>query len=281
MPADARRPLVRNRVKHALARVWPPPRGSAGALAPIVCYHSVSPVASDLGVLPERFEAQIAYLTTHFRVLPLDRLVEHLKAGTVRPGSAVVTFDDGYVDNHEWALPILRRYGCPATVFVVTAFIQGKIVLVPDPKLGPLTWGQLRDLRRMGWTIGAHSHTHQILRGLPATELKLEIAEPKTVLEEELGEPVTLFAYPNGQRPDFDERTVEFLRTCGYVAACSTLWGTRHRAADVYALRRIVVHGDDDLATFSLKVHGRYDYLGMLHRLRPRWRRPGAPGTGH
>jgi len=268
-------------MKRKLARLWRPPRGATPTPAPIVCYHSVSPVPSVFGVQPEVFESQIAYLTTQFDVIPLKQLVEQLTAGTIRPGCAAVTFDDGYVDNYEVALPILRRYRCPATVFVVTAFVQGKIALVSDPKLGALTWNQLRDMQQVSWTVGAHSHTHRILGGLPAGQLRTEIAHPKAVLEDELGEPVTLFAYPNGQRPDFDDWTANVVRECGYLAACSTLWGTRNRASDLYALRRVVVHCDDDLDAFGLKVHGGYDYLSLLHRLKPRWRRRRVQGAGY
>ncbi len=72
-----------------------------------------------------RFDAMMRYVSRTYRVLTLGGAVEHLKHDSLPPRSLVITFDDGYADNAEVALPILQRYGLRATFFVATGFLDG------------------------------------------------------------------------------------------------------------------------------------------------------------
>lgn len=98
----------------------------------ILTYHRVrtSWVGDGITVSSGVFEQQIRYLTRSYRVVPLDDLAAML-SGTrpLVPGAAAVTFDDGFRDNHTLARPILRRYGCPATVFVTVGAVDGNTPL--------------------------------------------------------------------------------------------------------------------------------------------------------
>jgi peptidoglycan/xylan/chitin deacetylase (PgdA/CDA1 family) len=92
----------------------------------ILMYHRVARVARDpwqLAVWPERFAEQIEALVHLRRVVPLRWLAAELAGGRVPRKAAVLTFDDGYADVLAKARPILERYGCPATVFLVTGVI--------------------------------------------------------------------------------------------------------------------------------------------------------------
>lgn len=72
-----------------------------------------------------RFDQVCAWLARWFNVLPLDAAVKRLRAGQLPARAAAITFDDGYADNHDVALPILRRHGLTATFFVATGFLDG------------------------------------------------------------------------------------------------------------------------------------------------------------
>src|SRR6185295_2112486 len=85
------------------------------------------PVASGT-VDAAAFDWQMECLSRCFRVLPLSEAVERLRQGTLPGRAACVTFDDGYADNAEVALPILRRHGLCATFFVATGFLDGGIM---------------------------------------------------------------------------------------------------------------------------------------------------------
>ena len=75
-------------------------------------------------VTPATFERQMALLKREFRPLSLQDFLGHMEARIPFPdGACLVTFDDGWIDNHDYALPILRRHGVPAVVFVATDYI--------------------------------------------------------------------------------------------------------------------------------------------------------------
>lgn len=72
-----------------------------------------------------RFDQICAWLARWFNVLPLGVAVKRLRAGQLPARAAAITFDDGYADNHDVAMPILRRHGLTATFFVATGFLDG------------------------------------------------------------------------------------------------------------------------------------------------------------
>ena len=90
-------------------------------------------------------------------------------------------------------------------------------------------------------------------------------------MENKLGTKVDLFAYPNGQLTDFDRRTIKILKEHDYVAACSTVWGTRNNLRDMFNLNRIRIDSTDNLDIFKLKLSGGYDYIWFLHSLKGLW----------
>ncbi|TXT32646.1 MAG: polysaccharide deacetylase [Rhodocyclaceae bacterium] len=103
------------------------PGGSNGKLS-IFIFHRVLPVPDPL--LPfepsaEEFDWMVRFISRTFTVLPLGEAASRLKAGTLPPAAATITFDDGYADNLLVAWPILKRYGVPATFFIATAFLGG------------------------------------------------------------------------------------------------------------------------------------------------------------
>ncbi|MFT6915423.1 MAG: peptidoglycan/xylan/chitin deacetylase (PgdA/CDA1 family) [Motiliproteus sp.] len=95
----------------------------------IVIYHSVvahkDPMRPDVPDLAE-FQWQMELLQQQFNPLSMSDAIKGLRAGTLPPRAVCVTFDDGYLDNLEVALPILQRTGVPATVFIATHFCQGE-----------------------------------------------------------------------------------------------------------------------------------------------------------
>jgi peptidoglycan/xylan/chitin deacetylase (PgdA/CDA1 family) len=94
----------------------------------ILIYHRVLPQQDPLfptDVHAARFERQLRFLKTAFNVIPLSQAVHALRHGGLPPRAACITFDDGYADNAEVALPILQRHGMSATFFVATGFLNG------------------------------------------------------------------------------------------------------------------------------------------------------------
>jgi peptidoglycan/xylan/chitin deacetylase (PgdA/CDA1 family) len=103
------------------------PGGRRGKLL-ILCYHRVLPKPDPLipdGIDREAFDGQMRIVAEHFNALPMTEAISRLRAGTLPPRAIGITFDDGYADNYTVALPILRKYAVPATVFVAAAFLDG------------------------------------------------------------------------------------------------------------------------------------------------------------
>jgi peptidoglycan/xylan/chitin deacetylase (PgdA/CDA1 family) len=94
----------------------------------ILIYHRVLPGPDPLNnwdPTAAEFESQIRVLSRFFTPLALGEAVERLRKGTLPAHAACVTFDDGYRDNVDIALPILRRHGVPATFFIATGYLNG------------------------------------------------------------------------------------------------------------------------------------------------------------
>ncbi|HZQ51581.1 MAG TPA: polysaccharide deacetylase family protein [Bryobacteraceae bacterium] len=124
---------------------------------------------------------------------------------------AIVTtsWDDGHPADLRLA-EMLSRHNLPATFYVP--------VIGPDGK-PTLQSNGIRSLRRAGFEIGAHTICHTILTGIPQTRVRTEVFDSKAVLEDTLGEPITMFCYPKGR---FDRHTVACLREAGYRGARTT-----------------------------------------------------------
>lgn len=106
---------------------WQSPAGQKARLS-ILIFHRVLPVLDPLfpdEMHAQRFDEVCGWLKAWFNVLPLDQAIGHMKTGTLPAGAACITFDDGYADNHDVAMPILQRHGLTATFFIATGFLDG------------------------------------------------------------------------------------------------------------------------------------------------------------
>lgn len=112
-------------IRHLLALLFP--GGRRGRLT-ILIFHRVLPAADELfpaEAHAQSFERQCIWLRRWFRVLPLDEAVQLLKVGRLPSRAVAITFDDGYADNHDQALPILQKHGLCATFFIATDYLDG------------------------------------------------------------------------------------------------------------------------------------------------------------
>lgn len=220
----------------------------------VLCYHSVSDEWEHaLAVTPRAFERQLrSLLRRGFRPLPAASLQEGPRRGLH------VTFDDAYRTVLE-ALPTLRRLGLPATVFVSTAFAEsGRPLDVPElaaeaeahpGHLATMTWDELRGIARDGVEIGSHTVSHPHLPRLSDAELDRELRDSRARVEDELGSPCRLLAYPYGEH---DERVQASARRAGYEAAFALAEGSDR--ANRHALPRIDLYRRDSLLRATLKT---------------------------
>ena len=119
---------------------------------------------------------------------------------------------------------------------------QWQVSSAPPPDAATLTAAELLALAASDVvTIGAHTTDHVRLGARPAAEQQDTISGSKTQLERSIGRPVSHFAYPFGRRDDFDDRSVDAVRSAGFDTACTTIPGTARSSADPYRLPRRLV----------------------------------------
>ena len=229
----------------------------------VLLYHRVTDELRDgVTVGIEQFDEQIGYLAKHYPIASIDDIVDGNipDSGDGRPLVAV-TFDDGYRDNFDHAVPVLLRHRVPAGFFVSTGMIGRDVGFEHDlSKLGRalpnMDWDQLRDMRDMGFTLGSHTVTHMNCATAEESQLKAELAESKQALESELGLDRVLFAYPFGGRSDITADALSEVKNAGYGACLSAYGGVNVGPIDRFNVLRMPVSSGFDFGRFVARVEG-------------------------
>ena len=230
----------------------------------MVMYHGIG--GSD-GVTIEAFEREVSALTKRRQVVPLMDAVKSL--GRPESGDlAAITFDDGYRDCAELAVPVLRAKRLHATLFVPAGWLGKRNGWDAErPQRDIFTARELRELDPHTITIGAHGLTHRRLAQMPATDLQAETATARAILEDACGRAVTLYAYPYGQRDDFDNAAERAVENAGFIAACSTIFGRGSGRDERFRLRRVGLEPGNSLTIVERTLDGAYDWLTLKEAL--------------
>lgn len=219
---------------------------------PILLYHHVAPITAALTpdqkrwtVSPEQFEEQLKWLKKRgYQPVTMAGVSANRKNGSPLPARPVViTFDDGWKDQYTFAFPLLKKHGFSATFFVITNSV-GRAAYV--------NWDECRQMSRDGMDIQSHGLTHARLSVLSFTEALREIQDSKKVLEAQLHQPVTVFAYPYGS---YDEDVLRLVREAGYDTAAAITGrngGYIFRSNPSWTLLRYAVENSDKLEYISM-----------------------------
>jgi len=204
----------------------------------ILTYHSVDTSGSVISISPSVFREQMDWLASNrVPVATLERVRE-------TPGAVAITFDDGFRNFSEHAAPVLRQYGFPATVFVVSEFCGGWNDWPSQPRdtgiprLPLMSWEELAQIAKAGIRIGCHTATHPFLSRLSTAELEEELHRGRAAIEQRIGMPVDTFAYPYG---DFTPRERQAAARHFHLA-CGTRLAFLSTASDALDLPRLDVY---------------------------------------
>jgi len=238
----------------------------------VLMYHKVNDVRGNPGSVPPAvFATQMAQLhELGYPVVDLDAVLAHYLHGErLTPGATLITFDDGYRDVLEHALPVLRRHGYPAVLFVPLAFVGGDRPLPHDRRLAAggignptLDWDELRALDDAGVRIECHGISHRALSELSIGDAAEEIALAKLRLERRLGREVRAFAYAKGSELDVRPVHVSLVRQAGYDLGFTSVSGSNRPGTDRFRLRRYNVE-PYSTRTFELVLGGACDLIGV------------------
>ncbi len=230
-------------------------RSAPGSLT-VLCYHEVTHEQADA------FAGQMELVTR------LGTTVFADKPFPMAPGHNIaVTFDDGFVNLIDNALPLLQDRHIPCTLFLTTgdpgrtpSWLEGSDH--PTAGLQLMTESQIQDLSLADIQIGSHSVSHPDLRTLTGEPLRRELKDSKARLERVVGRPVSLVAYPYGY---FNPEVLTVSADVGYERAFTA---EDVRETDDFLFSRIEVSPDDSPLTLRLKALGAYAWLPTaLHLL--------------
>jgi peptidoglycan/xylan/chitin deacetylase (PgdA/CDA1 family) len=229
-------------------------------------YHSISPDQGPdphaLRVHPDRLDRQLSYLRRRgLRGVSVAEWLAALDRGQHRRLVAL-TFDDGYRDFVEYAVPVLARHGMTGSVYVVARKLSGWSDW-DRPCARLMSAGDVRAAAAAGHEIGSHSSTHPRLSEAGTADLVREVSESREILQEVLDADITGFCYPYGS---FNTSVVEAVVDAGYDYACAT---DDHNNLRRHAIPRFYVGQRDTAPRLAAKL--------VRHRLRA-LRRAAAPG---
>lgn len=211
-------------------------------------YHRVADIHSTPWTISNRdFRRHIQYLKNNFDIVSLATL--QTQTGH-HPGSKMmvsITFDDGYADNFDQAIPLLLQEGIPFTYFVSSSYILSQQPFPHDIKLGlklsPNTPEQIRFLADRGVSIGGHTKSHADMGLLSSPDaIRSEILGDIRVLEALTGKPVDYFAFPYGDIHNMSQTAIDVLRATNLKGMCSAYGEFNRPDTDLWHIRRI--HGD-------------------------------------
>ncbi len=204
-----------------------------------------------------RFAGQMAFLKRFgFRVLDLDQVLKCLRGDAPIPPRAVaLTFDDGYQNFIDYALPVLEQHGFPAAVYAISGYLGKPAAwFAKDPgRPVPLLMSaaQLRELRAQGIQIGSHTVNHVKLATVSEAQQRQELKDSKLALEDVLGEEIRHLCYPFGS---FDLCTAQAACSLHYATAVTCLRGAAGPADHPLVLPRKAISFGDNLVGFFWKL---------------------------
>ncbi|MEX2351386.1 MAG: polysaccharide deacetylase family protein [Balneolaceae bacterium] len=177
----------------------------------------------------------------------------------------IITFDDGYLDTLENAIPVLNELNMRAVIFVMG-----------NRKLKSARWDeldgvdrcplmsdeQIRTAQKMGFEIGAHSLDHYPLTYLSEEDILYEVTRSKELIEEVLEEPIQTFSYPYGS---VDERVKKVVSDTGFLFACGVYSGSAKFSQSKMDFRRLAVNQNTTMVKFLLTLLVPYQYIEWIY----------------
>jgi len=194
-------------------------------------------------VLQCNFRDQLSHLKDHkWRGVSVSESLSDLNPASP---AVAITFDDGSETDLIGAAPLLTETGFNATFYVIAGWLG---------RPGYLSQGQVRELADLGFEIGCHSMNHRYLTALSDSELRLEMIEAKSRLEQILGIRVDHLACPGGF---WSRRVARAAKLSGYYSVATSRVGVNTTRTDLYRLARVSIMRGTALSEFDHMCRGK------------------------
>jgi peptidoglycan/xylan/chitin deacetylase (PgdA/CDA1 family) len=231
--------------RRRLAKVFDAKRNWPAA---ILFYHRVADVTPNPWTISERgFADQLDLFADLGTFASLQEIQAEQHSGVRDRLKIAVTFDDGYRDNLQYAIPLMQSRKVPCTYFVTTDNVERGIPFPHDVERGkPLavhTPSEIRDLADAGIEIGGHTATHLDLGKIWSRDrLLVELRDSRRKLQDWSGQPVNYFAFPFGLMKNISQAAIDIVVEAGYRGFVSAYGAWNHPGHDDFHLTRF--HGD-------------------------------------
>ncbi|WP_051332485.1 polysaccharide deacetylase family protein [Cucumibacter marinus] len=229
---------------------------------PILMYHSIdarcAPAYARWCVGPEVFGAHLRVIDgLGMTPMTISGLTDAIDKGTLPDRPVAITFDDGLADFEQHALPILDRFGFPATLYVAAGYVGGTARWLSDLGEGDrpmMDWQGIAGLKHRNVEVGAHTLTHPQLDLLSPREARHEIHGGKRLIEDKTGMKVRSFAYPHG----YSSKTVrELVNQSGFDSAVRVAHALSGVSEDRFAHARIIMTENETEETLARYLTGK------------------------
>lgn len=215
----------------------------------VLMYHMIGDEQGNAAVMTEaNLRIQMNYLRDHgYHPITMQELYDYVTKGAPLPEKPVcITFDDGYLDSYTIVYPLMKEYGFPWTLFLITDDV-GK-------PYNRMTWDQLKEMANShAVTIASHTLSHPKLHNLATrAEKEKEIVDANKALKYQLGIDNVWLAYPYG---DYDDEVIDICKKAGIKMAVTTDAGRVHVGSFPYDLKRAYIGNDISIARFSERLN--------------------------
>lgn len=233
----------------------------------VLMYHSISDAGGPTSIPVQVFSDQMnALAETGYHVADFTDLTAWRDGGKNLPEkTAIITFDDGFLDFRDKAWPVLNKLGFPAIVFLPTDCIGGnenwKGANQPPRQL--MSWSDISALYQDGARFGSHSQNHVNLTQLDEKKLNLQLRQSRSNLEDALGEPVDAFAAPYGA---VNEDVLSAIAKY-YDIAAGTRLGRTVASVDIFDVPRLEMHYFRDVSLWRKYLEGKADHYLTVRKL--------------
>ena len=274
MRADRAKQLLKNGVYRAIGETVAGTGGLDGEherTLRVLMYHKVNDLRPNATTVPTSiFAGQMALLgALGYVPVSLEQVRDHYLDGAPLPvGAVLITFDDGYRDNLVNALPVLRRHGYPAVIFVPIGYLDGRPLPHEETLRGlgvrneTVGWDELAELEAGGIRVESHGIGHRPVSELDPADGAREIALSKLRLEEWIGREVEAYAFVKGSLADYRPEHVSLVQQAGYKLGFTSVSGTNGPDSDRFRLRRYNVEPYPP-RTFELVLSGACDLISV------------------
>lgn len=224
----------------------------------ILFYHRVADChPNDWTMSVRNFQLQLDWFQKHFDIVTLEEAQRRIVGQYNDRPTIAITFDDGYAENVQTAIPELLRRNLPATYFVATDFMRTGQAFPHDMARGvplqPNTISELQEFAAAGIELGAHTKTHADLGAIDdIDQLRDEIVGSAQQLEQWCQVPIRYFSFPYGLPKNTSQKAVDIIRDAGFAGFCTAYNAWNWPGSEGFHLRRW--HADPGLQSLKNRL---------------------------